>query len=103
VGRFLDMAIDVKVGDRAKIVLDFWVSDKGNEYLTTRRFYGNRDGKWFPQKGNGMYLAIEEWNSIIPKLKEMIYYKTAPAGSPPFEPEEEGKAEEREETPSDDF
>ena len=94
------MPIDVQTGNKAKIVLDFWVSDKGNEYLTARRFYSNREGKWFPQKNNGMYLTVEEWNSISPNLKELIYYKTTSAGSPPYEGEED---QESSTPPEDDF
>ena len=81
------MATDVILEGNAKIVLDFWTSTKGkkNEYLTARRFYGGRDGKFYPQKTNGMYLSIEDWEAMIEKVKEMIYYKTAPSGAPPYE------------------
>jgi hypothetical protein len=98
------MAIDVELGGKAKVVLDFWKSNKGREYLTARRFYLGKDGRWYPQKSNGMFLQPEEWEAMIPKLKEMIYYKNAPAGSPPFD-EDEGKMAEGpsgETAPSDD-
>ncbi len=85
------MAIDVELNGKAKVVLDWWKSDKGREYLTARRFYAGKDGKWYPQKSNGMFLQPEEWEAMIPKLQEIIYYKNAPAGSPPFH-EEEGQA-----------
>ena len=101
------MAIEVMTGEKNKIALDFYISKKAKnkEFLTVRRFYKDRNGKWWPEKTNGMYLVVEEWNAIIPKLKEMIFYKTAPAGSPPFESDEEGKTfEDREEAPAgDDF
>ncbi len=102
------MAIEVKTGEKEKIILDFWTSSKGKqrEFLTARRFYANREGKWFPDPKNGCYFTIENWNQLIPKLRDLIYYKTAPPGAPPFESDKEGKTFEetdRGESPGDDF
>ena len=92
------MAIDVMLDAKGKITLDFWKSEKGGkkEFLTMRRFY-LKQGKWFPDPKNGVYFPIEAWEAAIPKLKEMIYYKMAPAGAPPFESDKEGKTFEDEE------
>jgi hypothetical protein len=93
------------IDGKGKIMLDFYKSEKGGkkEYLTMRKFY-SKQGKWFPDPKNGVYFPIEAWEIVIPKLREMIYYKTAPAGAPPFESDEEGKTfEDREEAPACDF
>ncbi len=99
------MAIDVMIGNRKKIILDWWTSNKGHEYLTVREFSGSKDGeKWFPNLKNGCHFSLESWEAMIPKLREMIYYKTAPPGAPPFGSDEEGKTfEDRKEPPGDDF
>mgnify|MGYP005844401319 FL=1 len=96
------MAVEIMVGKNAKIVLDFWTSSKGIEYLTARMFYGNLKGNWFPSK-NGMYLRVKQWDAIIPKIRELIYYKTAPPGAPPSFESEEGVEEREGILPEDDF
>jgi hypothetical protein len=83
------MAIEVEIDSKSKIVLDFWVSPQKKEYLTARKFFPGKEGQWFPDPKNGVYFPIETWEAMIPKLKEMIYYKNAPAGSPAFD---EGQA-----------
>jgi hypothetical protein len=68
-----------------------------------RRFYLKQD-KWLPDPKNGVYFTVENWQALIPKLREMIYYKTAPPGSPPFESDKEGKTfEDQGGTAKDDF
>ncbi len=101
------MAVDVMIGEKYKVSLDFWTSTKGakREFLTMRQFYLNRDGKWLPNPKNGVHFSVEEWNQIIPKLREMIYYKESLPGAPPFESEKEGETFKDQKRPpgSDDF
>jgi len=98
------MAIEVKIDAKSKIVLDFWVSKNGAEYLTLRKFYPGKGDQWFPDPKNGVYFPIETWEAVIPRIQEMIYFKRNPAGNLPSE---EGKRENAEgegpRPPRDDF
>jgi len=71
------MAIEVQAGKGAKVVLDWWRSSGGNEYLTARMFTG-KDDKWYPHKTNGVFFSAEVWEEILPKIREMIHYKMNP-------------------------
>ena len=98
------MAIEVKIDAKSKIVLDFWVSKNGAEYLTARKFYPGKEGQWFPDPKNGVYFPIETWEVVIPKIQEMIYFKKNPGGGPPSDEGKAGKTEKAElGPPPDDF
>lgn len=86
------MAVHVQVDEKARIVIDFWQSEKGQkrEFLTVRRFYLKQD-KWLPDPKNGVYFTVENWQALIPKLREMIYYKTAPPGLLHLNPTKSGR------------
>ena len=72
--------IEVLIDDRAKIVLSWWTNDKGKEYLSARMFKGNGKGQWFPQGKNGVTFSAEAWEALIPKIKEMLFYRSNPDG-----------------------
>jgi hypothetical protein len=72
------MPIEVEIDDRVKLEISEFTTEKGRSLISIRRMSCSKPGgKFFPQKTkaggyNLIFLSLEEWTAILPRLKTYL-------------------------------
>ena len=72
------MGIKFEVEDgKAQLEISDFRTEAGKEYISIRRLYKDRDGKFWPQKNknggyNMIYIVRESWEEAIPRLSQYL-------------------------------